>query len=608
MAGGDGSPGPARPLLLLLTILAAPWSLIGVSPSAWWESAVLLSPIIAVAAGWIGAGAWVRSLPMRSLIAAAWGLWPSLWGALYTGDAGVVALHLALPLLAWAVAAMTETAAPERYRGADGDVVIPARRAPLSGAGVAALALAWIGAIHPATAAGIACVGIVIGIVAAVHQHRRRILTRVLLAPVPALLLLAPSLLAAATSGGLVRYLWSVPAGSRDLPGPDTLSAALMLPVSSDVFTRAWGGAGTWWLWGMAALPILVTAWGVLALARPRRVWTTRCAWLGALACGVLIVVAPADAVVAPLQSLAGWCVLAAGAGWAGVGRGRLGRWCVVPAAVAAVALGLSAVAWVAMGTAIERGDGVPQASPRGQRIPPAAEIRQSSPTRARVLVLSQASGVTRAEIWRGSGAMLTDAADARQARPGPAASDLAAAIAALTLPGDADIADTLAEHAIDEVVVAHPGDEADLVAALDGIDGLTPVMRTSRLAAWRVDEDALDPAGPVARMVVVGDGERVSVGSRGVRAVAEILRASQPRTLVLAERAGHGWHARIDGIELAPVSRGWAQAFTIPAGVSGTLTVSYGPAWWPWWRAVVALSLVVAVLAAWPTRRRMRR
>ena len=74
--------------------------------------------------------------------------------------------------------------------------------------------------------------------------------------------------------------------------------------------------------------------------------------------------------------------------------------------------------------------------------------------------------------------------------------------------------------------------------------------------------------------------------------------------TLILAERADLGWHASVDGVELAPTEApgGWAQAFDMPT--AGSLSVAYR-AWWilPW-RIGVGICLLVAAASALSVRR----
>jgi arabinofuranan 3-O-arabinosyltransferase len=69
-------------------------------------------------------------------------------------------------------------------------------------------------------------------------------------------------------------------------------------------------------------------------------------------------------------------------------------------------------------------------------------------------------------------------------------------------------------------------------------------------------------------RVLAWGDTERrvaVATTSRSV--------------LVVHENFNQGWNAKLDGKRLAPVEvDGWEQAFVVPAGTTGTITMAYGP------------------------------
>ncbi|EAP99242.1 hypothetical protein JNB_03700 [Janibacter sp. HTCC2649] len=79
-------------------------------------------------------------------------------------------------------------------------------------------------------------------------------------------------------------------------------------------------------------------------------------------------------------------------------------------------------------------------------------------------------------------------------------------------------------------------------------------------------------------------------------------------RLLVMAENPNPGWEARVDGHVLTPqVVDGHRQGFVVPAGLSGALTIEFGPdgsyRWGLLFGALLAAMLVVA--AVWPDRRR---
>lgn len=58
-----------------------------------------------------------------------------------------------------------------------------------------------------------------------------------------------------------------------------------------------------------------------------------------------------------------------------------------------------------------------------------------------------------------------------------------------------------------------------------------------------------------------------------------EVTAATRLRTLELGENANAGWVATLDGTTLTPVRvDGWRQAWIVPAGASGTVTMTYAP------------------------------
>jgi GT2 family glycosyltransferase len=101
-----------------------------------------------------------------------------------------------------------------------------------------------------------------------------------------------------------------------------------------------------------------------------------------------------------------------------------------------------------------------------------------------------------------------------------------------------------------------------------------------------------------------VGTGlDRTSLGSFSGRVPA----AASPRTVVLGEVYSPGWQATVgvQGLRHAPVF-GWANGFTVPAGVAGTLRIGYSGEWirivWVIVGGVlVALALVMAFSARMP-------
>jgi arabinofuranan 3-O-arabinosyltransferase len=83
---------------------------------------------------------------------------------------------------------------------------------------------------------------------------------------------------------------------------------------------------------------------------------------------------------------------------------------------------------------------------------------------------------------------------------------------------------------------------------------------------------------------------------------------AKRQSYLTVNENFNKGWQAKVDGVTLRPVRvDGWRQAWVVPTGTIGTVTMSYGPDL-PYRAAVLFglnLLVVLFVAAVWPSRRR---
>jgi len=121
----------------------------------------------------------------------------------------------------------------------------------------------------------------------------------------------------------------------------------------------------------------------------------------------------------------------------------------------------------------------------------------------------------------------------------------------------------------------------------------------------------------------VVLQTARVSAGSRGGAAVAATVTSWTPsaRTLRVAaatrsylevnENFNAGWRAVLDGRQLQPVQLdGWKQAWVLPAGTAGVVTLTYQPE--SLYRDAIvgglgALALIIIIALALPRRRGRR-
>jgi arabinofuranan 3-O-arabinosyltransferase len=139
------------------------------------------------------------------------------------------------------------------------------------------------------------------------------------------------------------------------------------------------------------------------------------------------------------------------------------------------------------------------------------------------------------------------------------------------------------------------PAGEARLLVRPTG--QLAPV--SLRMTAQGPDEPAADVEPP----------EVVSWSS--TERELEVAAADGPRLLELAENANAGWTATLAGTSLQPIRvDGWRQAWVVPAGASGTVTLAFAPD--RLYRLLLAggaaAALLLVLLAAWPRPRPARR
>lgn len=304
-----------------------------------------------------------------------------------------------------------------------------------------------------------------------------------------------------------------------------------------------------------------------------------------------------------------------------------------VVAVVVAIAPAAAATAWT---WSVRSDPAVLAVQPRGDSpVPALGRQVQASAAAARVLSLAPTTTGYDLQVWRGNGPQLLETSVAPFSLEGdllrptvtvPDAADeaLAVAVARLSVAAD-EAAPALVEHGIAVVVVPpedaswRPGVDAtaraELVSSLDGTAGLERVTSNASGTIWRVTAEA----GVARARVLMADGvtpsPEVSVTSRDlpvggltsgtVRAGGDVQASDADRLVVLAERAHPGWHATLDGRRLETTDLDWRQAFTLPAGAEGTLTITYVDPLRMLWTVGQIVVLGLAGLLALPTRRR---
>ncbi|WP_426592738.1 glycosyltransferase family 2 protein [Cellulomonas sp. McL0617] len=690
VSGGLGTAGPAD---ALLTVLVAPTAATGGSSAAAVGLLLLGSVLLAGVGAWAAAGAVTRSVGVRAWAAVVWAAAPALLLGLGSGRLGAVVAHVMLPWvglgLARAVGVQrvdqvlsgiaTARRADDEDLDPDGPALaaeVPAPReatdsgqtpvvAPLdarvgtpdpTGSIAAAAGAALAFAVVVAGAPVLLVPGVLALCVVALCAPRRR--GRVLLAAVPAVVLLAPALLEAARRG---LPGWRLLVADPGLPAAsqaaDPLGRLLGVPADPASLVGTGLPAGVVTVLPLA-LGAVVLALAVLALLRGAPVArAVRGAWMVAvlgLATATVVVAVPVAVSdgslvrgwAGPALSLAGAGLLTAALIGTDRLRERLGHYSfgvrqMLAALLTAVAV-VVPVLWLGTWTWQARtGDAVALHTQDGVVVPAVGQQAQQSPAASRVLAVSAVPGdggepTATWQLMRGDGPALVDQAAAVWTRtvdgdltdptasPADAAThEVDALVARLATAASGDVAADLGSLGVSDVLVpVLPDDAADnptaqtardeLVSRLDATAGLQRVTANTAGTLWRVQASA--PGAGIAAPDVVTSWARVLPADPAAEAVAvpsadraidtTVAAGDTGRRIVLAERADPHWHASLDGEPLRAVQDGWRQSFDLGAG-GGHLVVGYvSPDRTPV-LVLQSLVLLVTLLLAVPVRRR---
>ncbi|CAN5362561.1 hypothetical protein BH11ACT1_BH11ACT1_06480 [soil metagenome] len=530
----------------------------------------------------------------------------------------------------------------------------PTPTGSLAAAAGAALAFAAVVAGAPA----LLVPGLLVLLAVALCAPRGRV--RVLLVPLPALLLLGPTLVEAAGrgAGGLrllladpgpplgsvaasrVEQLFGVPAAAgRIVPGG-------VSGVLRDVWPLAIGGA-------VLLLALLALLRGAPVARAVRVAWLAAAAGLAVAAVSGLVPVA-----VSGGGAVHGWT--GSGLSFAGAGllaaavigtdglSSRLGRssfgWRQPAAVLLAVVVVAAPVATLAAWSWQARvGDATGLAALDRRVVPAVGQQAQASPNASRVLALAAgADGVLTWQLLRGDGPQLLDESAAVRARgvsgslgdvsivvADAGTAEVESLVARLGSGSSGDVSSNLSALAVADVLVPPATGEADaaaraeLVGRLDSTAGLERITANSSGVIWRVQPTtvagvaaapvvsswarlvtaptagAADPAGQAASA-----SSAVAIASDGRSVDTSIPAGASGRLIVLAERADAGWHATLDGHPLRSVSGGWRQTFEVGADGGRLVVELRSPNRVPWLVAQGVVGLLTVLLAV-PVRRR---
>jgi GT2 family glycosyltransferase len=626
---GTGQAGPGDPFAVVVAGLTA----LGFGHgNAGIIIGLVAAPVVGAVGAWFAAGAGARSVWIRAWATLFWFAAPSLWTSLGDGRLGAVVTHATLPWLVLATArAVGANRLDVRPPVLDPETNQAPPPGPAYGPGSVAAAAA-AGLVFAVAAAGTPMLllpGSLLLVLAGFLGRRGRRL-RLLWAPVPALVLFAPLLWDAWTTGQ-----WRVLLADPGLAVPYTAAPWYLQivgwvtdPVLPGFVPVNWTEAVALALAGLAAVAALV---GLVRRGKPAR--AVRVGWLVALTglglvwvAGRVIVTANGLTLVHPWAGGAASLVLAGllTAGVAGTsgavgapgskahGARATGAWIAVAALLAGPLAGLSLVGWQWWG---ER-HGVATHRVATQAIAPIAAAESLSDVATTTLTISVIDGLYCWDVVRGAGHQVVEAQGVTGARglefihwPARkvAAADTAieTAVAALAGRDATQAARSLALSGIGFISVPKVYTDPSLEAALDAAPGLSRITETAGAVLWRVapaglafdagtvDQAArafvVDPATGAATALKVGTEDRFKV---------RLASGEAGRLLVLAEAADAGWRASLGGRELRAVDgTGWQQTFELPAG-GGELKVWYATNWLvPIGQALVAaLTLVLAL------------
>jgi GT2 family glycosyltransferase len=681
----------------LLTALAGASALVGGHLAVVVDVLVLGAVLLAGWGAWAGAGAATRSVGVRALAAVAWASAPALTLALGSGRLGAVLAHAALPWVAFGVARALgvqrvdqvvpgvataraadddEPATSDDETASAGDETAAAVRssvdpkhdparpervgAPDPTGSPAAAAGAAIALAVAVAGAPVLLVPSVLGLLVVAAAARRR-RGRLLLVPLPALVLLAPLLAEAASRGAEgLRLLVAEPGLSVAAAPAQAWQRLLGLPTSGDALVpagldgtlaEAWPVALGAWVLALAVLALLrgapaaravrvawlvallgaATATGVAALpavwargAAPDGTGAVVPAWTGAplslMLLGLLAAaVLGADRLTERLaRSTFGWrqpiAVLLAGVTVLVVAAGLVGWARSAPTTSDLVATERLVVPAVA------------QEAQRGEASARVLALRAQGDAVAWTVLRSDGTQLVDVSAAAATGALTGSADDPAPGQPDAATTEVDALVARLRAGAGGDVAGPLAALGVGSVLVppaAADGDStaeaarADLVGRLDSTAGLERVTSNETGVLWRVqpvaepDSDAV-PEVVVAWARIVAGGADLTDPATAAVAVASQDRAIDTavsagdvgRVVVLAERADSGWHAWLDGVPLRSVQSGWRQTFELGAS-GGHLVVRYEPPLRSAWLGLLAVTTVLTALLAVPVRRR---
>ncbi|WP_099331776.1 glycosyltransferase family 2 protein [Actinomyces minihominis] len=250
---GDGLVGPSSPLLIPLSVIAAPFALLGVEPLAFGDLLVFASLPLAAAAGWLLASSFTRSTVVRLGLGALWASSGTLLFTLMQGDLAALCLYLSLPLVLTGLVRGLHAPVALVARGVEEVAAIPSHN-PVAWLGLAGLTSTVVVAAQPQALLVLPFIAVVAGVQAGARRTATapggqlapvspRMKAAALIAvTVPGLVTVLPSLIAQVVRGdfsGFLTWLTGSTPGSIDFGVLAGLPAALPLAEATLTLEQA---------------------------------------------------------------------------------------------------------------------------------------------------------------------------------------------------------------------------------------------------------------------------------------------------------------------------------------------------------------------------------
>ncbi|MER7545787.1 glycosyltransferase [Actinomadura sp.] len=165
--------------------------------------------------------------------------------------------------------------------------------------------------------------------------------------------------------------------------------------------------------------------------------------------------------------------------------------------------------------------------------------------------------------------------------------------VAGLAAGREGDDGPALTRMGVQYLLVPHPKKDP-ITKVLDAAPELTRLSRTGTFAVWRLQATS-------ARMMLLQGSTVTPLPAGRINARVQIPPGTGRRTLLLAEPAGDGWKATLNGRELKTRTiDGWAQGYDIPAA-GGEFKLTRSMTMRHTWIVIQGVAVLLVVVLALP-------